>query len=439
MFKHKRTKKMASAGYGAYLGKFGMGLSAIFLIPALHSYLNSELFGVWMMISSFAAFSVLLDFGIGNALIKSLASKKVAKYRKNAYKNINTAYIILTLIAVITITLWLAWTYFSDNPYIVVGKINDENRSNAFIGFNLFVFIAAINIPASLIQKIQIGFQDGKWVGYGQFFCSLLTVISCYAVTYLKLSFVFIIAATVVPILFTNILLTIFWIAKHSRIKYFFVAGINNLTYKNLIVNGSLFFLVQIASIAAFNSDSILVPHILGQDEYGRYAVVQKIFIVISLVISSAMTGLWPAIGDALAKDDKQWIKEVCKKMVLASFFILVIAVFFLISFIDEILGFWINHSFQKPSETLIYLFSIWTFLEVFGILSTAIFNAFGLIASQAIIACIMALLIIICKFFFLSKLGINGAVISTIVVYLTVSLPYQFFLLRNLRKVNAL
>lgn len=439
IFKSSRTAKLALAGYAAYLGKFGMGLTTLLLIPIFHNYLNNELFGVWMMIGSFAAFSTIIDFGIGNALINLIANKNISNHKLNLEKAITSSYLILFAISLFFIFSWLLWLNYTVNPYMVLGKIGDENKEIALSGFTLFIFIASVNLPINLIQKILLGFQCGNLVGYGQFFSSILMIALCGTTIYLELNFVFLVAATVMPMLIVNIILTIFMVNKRQKKQWLYFGRIEISICINLLKTGSLFFIIQIASILSFNSDAILIPSIIGQEQYGDYAIVQKIFVVISLVISSALTGLWPAMADAISSNDKEWIKKILLKLLLSTVILVGLAIIFVNIFINEILAAWIGNSFKQPSYVLVWLFSIWTFLEIIGILSTAVFNAFNLIASQAFIAIIMGILIVLGKFLLLSSVGINGAIISTIFFYSIISIPHQYYLFYNLRKFNSL
>jgi O-antigen/teichoic acid export membrane protein len=433
-----RTKRMALVGYAAYLGRFGIGISTILVIPMLHRYLNPELFGVWMAIASFAAFFPLLDFGIGSSLM-GLISKDIEKNKITIYKNINSSYILLILISLIIISFWVIFIYFFENKNIIIGNISNNNKESAFLGFSAFIFISTINIPASLIQKIQMALQHGYWVGYNQLIGSFFVIILSYLAVYFKLEFIYIVAATILPNLLVNFLLTVYYLRNHLKSFFLDLSSIRKFEYKNLVRNGIFFFVIQLASIVAFSSDAMVIPHLLGQEEYGQYAIIQKIFVVVSLAISSALSGLWPAISDAIASEDRRWVASICRKLFLSSFIFILIILVIINIFIDDILKMWIGDNFYKPSNFLIYLFSFWTLLEVAGILITAILNAFNILASQALIAIAMSFIIIYLKFVLLSIMGINGAIISTILGYSLISIPYQYLLLKKLCKEESI
>ena len=74
---------------------------------------------------------------------------------------------------------------------------------------------------------------------------------------------------------------------------------------------GLMFFVLQCAGTLAYSSDNIVIAQVLGAAAVAAYAVPQKLFGFVSMVVSMAIGPLWPAYGEALARGDVAWVRRV--------------------------------------------------------------------------------------------------------------------------------
>jgi len=59
-----------------------------------------------------------------------------------------------------------------------------------------------------------------------------------------------------------------------------------------------------------YASDNIVIAQIIGAAAVAVYAIPQKMFSFIEVVASMAVSPLWPAYGEALARGDVRWIRN---------------------------------------------------------------------------------------------------------------------------------
>src|SRR5207247_10417659 len=113
---------------------------------------------------------------------------------------------------------------------------------------------------------------------------------------------------------------TAWWLRRHRVLGGALARGLVDVpTLRGLLRIGGQFFALQLAVAFAFQSDAIVITQKLGQAAYGDFAVVQKLFLFISMLLNSALLGLWPAFGDAIARGDMTWARRTLVRSLLTT------------------------------------------------------------------------------------------------------------------------
>jgi O-antigen/teichoic acid export membrane protein len=151
---------VATAG-ASYLGRFGMGIVMLITLPIARHILDPELFGVWMMLSALLGFMAFADLGIGNGVLNKTTQAKASGNVLELRRILVSGYVCTSLVGVAVYLIWLLWMQLSATPTAVAGDIHEANRAEVLQAFHVFAAVLAINIPASLIQRVQLGMQQG--------------------------------------------------------------------------------------------------------------------------------------------------------------------------------------------------------------------------------------------------------------------------------------
>lgn len=83
---------------------------------------------------------------------------------------------------------------------------------------------------------------------------------------------------------------------------------------KRIIRLGCSFLLLQLLSMASFNTREFYIMRFVSPDSVVPYQIYHKIFSLISTFFILATTPLWSAITQAAVQQDKQWIRNVYRK-----------------------------------------------------------------------------------------------------------------------------
>ena len=412
-------------------------MSVLVTIPFARSSLAPDLFGVWMMLSGLLAFFAFADLGVGNGVLNRLTGAHASGDVTEQNSVIRAGYACTGTVGAIVFAIWLCWAALAPEPTSLAGAVSSDHRAEVFSALTIFFLLLGINIPASLVQKVQLGKQCGHWVGYSQFACAVGTVISVPVSLALGGGLPGLVVASLGMQVVVNMASAWLWYRRGrtsqspraprrsvGRPFEWHVVGL-------LLRTGSLFLLLQLAAAFAFQSDAIVIVHRLGQAEYGDFAVVQRVFLAVSSLLLAGLSGLWPAIGEALVSGDKAWIRRTLLRSYVLVFLSVGVTCLLLALAMTQIVALWVGMTTPPPVALLVVL-AVWTLVEAMGNVSGAFLNAAGVLRAQVIFAVVMAAAAFLGKWYLVGTVGAWGAVLAALIAYSGISIPLQLYLLRR-------
>lgn len=427
----RMMRVLATAG-ATYLGRFGSGIVILVTLPMVRQALGSELFGLWMMLSSLLAFMAFADLGVGNGVLNRITLARATQDDLMFRRTLFSGYAVTTTVSVVLLLVWFAWEKWATEPTSLAGEIAPIHQAEVMTALSAFVIVLAINIPGSLIQRIQLGVQEGYWNGINQFAAAILTLIAVLVALNYGANVALLVLATLGIQALVNVINTIIWFGRYRLLHWSpWRNTMDSRTFSILVRTGSLFFMLQAAAAFAFQSDAIVITHTLGQSAYGDFAVVQKLFLFVSSLLSAAMVGLWPAFGDAIALRDMVWARQTLRRGVTVAALISLTAVSMLALAMPWILNSWMQNS-VSPSWTLIAALATWTVIDAITSVLAAYMNGANILRAQVGVALVMAFTAFSGKWLLVPWLGATGATLATIFAYCLISVPVQIYIFRN-------
>jgi O-antigen/teichoic acid export membrane protein len=186
-------------------------------------------------------------------------------------------------------------------------------------------------------------------------------------------------------------------------------------TTKRLLGLGSLFFAFQLAQIVGFQSDNIVLAHILGAGKVPVYAITTRMFSVVALLMNFVIAPLWPAYGEAFAREDITWLKRTLRRSIVLVLVICIPTNIVLVLSGKWLLSTWVGPQIS-PSWTLLLgiglsqtIMAIVTPLSVF-------LNGLNVLGKQAIFASLMALTNITASIYLTRRIGVPGVIYGSVI-----------------------
>jgi O-antigen/teichoic acid export membrane protein len=197
---------------------------------------------------------------------------------------------------------------------------------------------------------------------------------------------------------------------------------------------GALYLVLQIVVAAAFGSDSIVIAQMLGTPAVADYAVPERMFSLITMLLAMVTGPLWPAYGEAIARGDAVWVRRTLSRSIALAVGSAALMSTILVIFGSHLVTLWVGRSIDPPFALIVGL-GVWKVFEAGGTAVGAYLNGAHIIRFQLITALLTGVSALGLKFVFVGWCGVSGTVWATTLSYLMfAALPYAIFLPRLLQ-----
>lgn len=419
----RQRKALLSALVGVFSKLFSV-VTTLITIPLTLRYLGDERFGLWMAISSVIAMLSFADLGIGNGLLNVVSSASGKDNHHLIKKYISSASIVLCVIATtILLTFGLLYSRIDwQSLFHLTTPLAIEEAGPAAL---VFVVMFALNIPIGIVQRVQAGLQMGFLTNAWQIMTSISTLGAVLLAVHLQAGLPYLVLAQAGVPVAIGVLNGVSFFGGRFRHLVPKLACANIRNGLSIIKVGFLFFILQIVAALIYSSDSFIIARVLGAQEVPMFTVVDKVFGLVTIVISSSLTPLWPAYSEALARGDVAWSIQIFKKSIWYSFLLSLILALLLMFFGQKIINYWLGQPMTIPLGLIIGM-SIWKILESIGSALAMFLNGASIVGIQVKVAIITVILTIILKFQFVERFGVSGSIYATIICYALFALiPY--------------
>lgn len=397
-------------------------------VPLTLHYLGPERYGMWMTISSVIAMLGFADLGLGLGLMNAIAEAHGKDDRQAAVQYVSSAYFMLTGVAIIILAV-----FFLIYPYVPWPRLFNVTSPQAVAeagpAMAAFVVCFALNLPLSLVQKIQLGYQEGFLNNIWESIGKLLGLLGVLLVIYYQGGLVWLILAMAGAPAAAALLNTLFlfiyqrpWLLPslgHAAIS----------SSSKILKLGILFFILQLAVSLVYSSDNLIAAHILGPEAVTQYSVPMRLFGIFLIISGMLINPLWPAYREAITKGDIFWIKKTIIRSILLSFLIVGVPSAFFVIFGREIIRIWVGNEIN-PSDLLLIGFYLWFVMSGIGNAFSMFLNAANIIFFQIIIGALFTLVSLAVKILLVKYYGIEGIIWATIIAYFVCSIvPISFYI----------
>lgn len=427
-----RTRRLLGTAAASYGARFGAAATLIITIPLANATMAPDRFGVWMMLGAMLGFFAFADLGIGNGVLNRVSEAAHRQQPEEASRIMRAGYACTFAASLLLCTAWGLWVALADDPLAFAGSVAEPLRTEALRGFTAFVLLLALNLPLQLVQKFQLAYQDGHWVGVSQLACSLASLAALPIALWNRADLATLMFCTLGLQAAVNAVSTLWWFARSGLAPQLAEARVERHTLAPLLRTGGLFFALQLSAAFAFQSDAFVITQLLGPAAYGEFAAIQRIFLSMSTLVGAALVGLWPAFGHALTSGDVAWARKAYFRALLIGVGSMGGLSVLVTLGMPWIASDWLRAAVPPPLALPLVL-SVWAVLETAGQVTGSLLNGAGMVRVQVVVAVAMAATSFGVKWLLVPVLGAWGAVVATIAAYSLISVPVQIWLLASL------
>lgn len=289
---------------------------SMLLVPATIGYVNAELYGVWLTISSMMIWLGFADIGFTQGLKNKLIEAIAHDDWERGKALVSTTYILMFVIFLpICLIIELIVPHVNWSSLL---NINPMYENDILQTMQVLVVFACIQIVANVIVSVVDAFQKVALSSSFLVVGNVLSLINVYALrafyTPTLLSLVFAISA--MPVLVT-IAATLFLFTGGDFRKVAPSFGAIKISYiKNLFSLGYKFFIINIQVLVLYQSTNVLISYVSSPIDVTNYNIAYKLLNCAMMVYTIITAPLWPAYTDAYARNDYDWMKNMKKSMV---------------------------------------------------------------------------------------------------------------------------
>ncbi len=432
----KRNRRALINGIGAVSGRVAQIVVSLITVPLTIHYLGKERFGLWITISSVLAIAAFADFGMGNGILNSVSDAYGKDDRDTIRNVVSSGLAVLVAVGGILLAFFFL-IYHLVSWADLLRVVSPLARSEAGPAIAVFTVCFALNIPLGAIQKIQMGLQESYLTNIWQTFGAAVSLAGVVVGIRMHVGLpVLLTAIAGVPVLAAVCNTAQFFGLKERDLRpHWRMISYNHV--RRIAILGGLFFVLQAAVAIAFSADSFIVARSLGAVTVPDYAIPQRMFSLISIMVAMMVSPLWPAYGEALSRGDGKWVRRTLTRSLLLVFCgaCLASGTLFLLS--RRLILWWVGPHVTPPTLLLLGL-AVWTVMECCGNTLAMFMNGATIMRFQIVVAGVFGVACVTSKLLLVHRLGIAAVPWCTIATYTILTIiPYTVYVLRFVRRTG--
>lgn len=393
----------------------GIGiLSSFLLVPLTIGYVSSEIYGVWLTLSSVLAWLGFLDIGFTQGL-KNRLTEALAKGDLDRGKALvsTTYFLMICLFVPACIILQLIIPYVD---WCALLHIDSIYASQIMLSLHALIAFACIQMIINVIVSVVAAYQKVALSNSFNVIGSVLSLIVIYILTKTCQGSLLILTFTIglMPVLVALIASVFLYTYRFSQVAPT-VSHIKLNLIKDLFNLGYKFFLINIQVIIIFQSTNFLISYVSSPNDVTIYNVAYKYLNIAMMGYAIIVAPLWPAYTDAYVKGDFEWMKTMRKKMekiLLLSLGCLSLMVV-ISPFVYKI---WIGDSVEVPF-IMTFLVALYVAFYCVQSLNGTLLTGMGKISISTIVTTMGMIVHIPLSLFFSSYIGVYGVVSSMVLI----------------------
>ncbi|KAF2081150.1 lipopolysaccharide biosynthesis protein [Flavobacterium sharifuzzamanii] len=404
---------------------------SLLVVPLTINYISPYQYGVWITISSIIGWLSFFDIGFGNGLKNKFVEAITTGKLKLARIYVSTTYSILALIILLIWVLSVLISKFVDWPKFL--NVKGANNEELFYVMLIVLSTFAFQFVLGLINTILSALQKPVITSLINVISQFLVLIGIYVLS--KTSSGSILNLSLLNGIVNTLVLFIFSIYLFKTSLKNYVPSLKFVRFryaKGLLTLGLNFFILQIISIIYYETNNIIITKTLSPLDVTVYNLGFKYLSIIGMFFSIIISPFWSAFIEARVLNDISWMRSVTKKL-YKIFGLFLLATLILVLCSSFVYNIWFGKSVNVPFLMTMYL-GIWQIFNMWNSLHSTLIYGFGKIKLQIIASLSVGIVNIPLTVFFCQTWGLNGVVISQIILAMSIAWigPLQLNLLFN-------
>lgn len=388
-----------------------IGLScSLFIVPVTLGYLDNEVFGIWLTMSSILYWFAFFDIGLGNGMRNYLAEAFARNDFDTARSYISTTFVMLIGLSFIIGLIMIVPVFLLDMNSVfnttVVSGIELRNVMVVALVFTMALFVVK-NIGLIFVAMQKYAVND--FLSVSGTVLALLVIYILTKTTGGSLMNV-VLAFTVIPVV-VFILAAIPIFRKYRNLRPT-LSSVDKKLGSKIVGKGLGFFFIQITScLVIYGSSNLFITQFGSPNDVTVYNIAYKFFNLLAIAYTIVISPMWNAYTDAYVKGEMKWIENMFRRAIKI-WVLSVLGGILMLAFCNVFYRLWVGDSVSVPlsvSASVLFYISMFNFNNCV----TYLLNGLNKIRVQIITSVVVTAAYLIVVYVFGSKFGIVGVVLS--------------------------
>jgi len=436
--RERRSRSIVRGTATAVVARAIGSLTGIITVPLTVRYLGAERYGAWMTISSVLIFLGFGDFGLASSLTNALGKAFGEEDRERARRYVTTTLVALSVVALFLVIAGI--TFAGPIVKLIFPTVSQSLLDKEIVPALIAALsIFALNFPLLVTNRVLAAYQENATANLWIMASSVASLAGILLVIAFHGGLVALVIGSSGAGMLVGGISSVWlygwhkpWLAPaRSAADVEFARELFSTSWK--------FFIANAAWVINSQTDNLIIAHYLGPTQVTPYSVTFRLFAYATLIQSLTVQSIWPAITEALARKDFDWIKGVYSKNLKVSLLLASVIIVVLTLFGQRIIGIWAGPT-AVPPFALIAWMAIWNLILAYLFVASALLQATNHVTGLSIYGSITAVLNIALSILLVRPYGIAGVIAATVIAYALSSLiPVMFETRRVLRTLEQI
>jgi O-antigen/teichoic acid export membrane protein len=256
----ERWRRIWQAAFGAAAFRAVSILGTLVTVPLVLAELGDLRYGALVLVTQLATLLVFSDLGLGNGLVTSLATALAQNDEARAKSLVSSTWYLLCAVTMAGAVTFAAVTPFVD--WAAVLGVDGVGSSEVELSVVVFAVFFLVGLPASISQKVHLARQEGWQANAWQTVGALLTIGATVACVAASASLPWYVAAAVGGAVVSAVLYCswLFLTRPELRPRR---RDVHSDVVRFIFGSGVLFLVLGVASAVAYQTDALVISHLL--------------------------------------------------------------------------------------------------------------------------------------------------------------------------------
>lgn len=405
---------------------------SLLIVPLTLGYVSSDLYGIWLTLSSIIMWLNFFDIGFTLGLKNKLTEAIALGDMQRGKVLVSTTYLMMIAIFIpLCILLEMIIPHINWASFLnVTGNYNPDIIKTLHILAACLCAQMIVNVLTAVLAAYQKVALSSAFPVIGNFISLfIILLLTKYCPPSLSL---LALAISTIPIFVIIIASFILFSSSFKAVapSWNFV---KKKQIKDLFNLGSKFFLIQAQIVVLYQCTNILISNLSGPSDVTSYNIAYKYITISMMILTIIMAPLWPAFTEAYTKNDYSWMKNVYNKMckLWGGLTVIVILMIIVSPIVYQL---WIGEKAHVPLIMTV-LIGIYTIVHSWDIIQVNMINGVGAIKLQTYITLIGLIVHIPLSLFLGRYVSCYGVIISMIVINMIYSTTFTIQIRKILNK----